>query len=101
LYFQCGVGMGYLGGDIFNALTGSMGTADANGDDRLTIGGEQSELARFRRVYGSRRDLTPADTSNDGEISPAEILAFTGTTSLMYTELFNWNGMCQKDENPS
>merc|ERR1712127_790036 len=87
LYFQCGVGMGYLGGDVFNAFAGSMGMADTNGDSRLSIGGEQSELAVFRRVYGSRRDFTTMDTNNDDEISPAEILSFTGTTSLMYTEL--------------
>lgn len=103
---QCGLGMGYLGGDMFNAFTGSMGTsADANGDTLLSVGewvnsvgfSQQSELARFTQVYGSRRDLAAADTDADATVSPAEFLAYTGTSSIMYTEVFNWNGMCQKD----
>jgi len=59
----------------FDAYTGSMASADLDGDESLSA----SELTRYQGTYGGSGSLATIDSNGDGSISSEEFDAYTGS----------------------
>ena len=59
----------------FNAYTGSMASADSNGDGFIA----EDELVGFQTVYGGSGSLDSLDSDGDGVLSEAEFNVYTGS----------------------